>query len=299
MRFDWYQTTIEDDPRAVVERVAKLGHELRPADGLARMYHYSQGWAVHHNQSGVVAHVFAGGNGKNPHAFASSQHTDTFVELVRSAWPDRHLVTRLDAAQDFVEENCYDRLRPLARRVAKRHRLKFPKYEDDLNRSAGRTQYIGSEKSDYRARLYEKGWEEVAKLLALFKTELPADTGENVRLIRNELTGEDVRPEDWTRLELQVRPRQEEGRRLAAQVTPDQAWGFSPWATELAQEAMALDLERMVIRTRKVSKDEEALRWMCQHYGSMLSRLRGDLGDWACVGLEVGRIVEEQRKLAG
>lgn len=294
MRFDWYQTTIEADPRTVVQTIAKLGNELRPADGLARKYRYNQGWAVHHNQKGVVAHVFAGGNGDKPHAYASSDATDAFVDLVRTEWPDRHLVTRMDAAQDFNEEGAYDRLRPVARRIAKRHRLNFPRYEDELHPMAGRTQYVGSPSSDYRARLYEKGWEQVAKLLALFKTTLPADCAQHVTSIRNETTGEDVRPQDWTRLELQVRPRQEEGRRLAATVTPEQAWGFTDWAHELAKEALALELERICIRTRKVSKDEEALRWMCQHYGAMLSRLHGDLGDWACVGLEIGRIIQEQ-----
>lgn len=173
MRFDWYQTTVEDDPRKVVTTIAKLGDELRPADGLARKYRYGQGWAVHHNQKGVVAHVFAGGNGDKPHAYASSEATDAFVELVRTEWPDKHLVTRMDAAQDFNEEGAYDRLRPVARKIAKRHRLNFPRYEDELHPMAGRTQYVGSPSSDYRARLYEKGWEQVAKLLALFKKQLP------------------------------------------------------------------------------------------------------------------------------
>jgi hypothetical protein len=58
---------------------------------------------------------------------------------------------------------------------------------------------------------------------------------------------------------------------------------------------MALDLERIIMRTRKVSKDEEALRWMCQQYGGPLSRLQADLGDWSCVGLELGRIISEQQ----
>lgn len=293
MRFDWYQTTIEDKPRDVLATIAKLGHETRPADGLAKRYRYAQGWAVHHQQRGVVAHVFAGGNGDKPHAFASSEATDAFVDLVRTEWPDRHLVTRMDAAEDFNEEGCYDRLRPVAKRIAKRHRLAFPTISDELDPNAGRTQYIGSTSSDYRARLYEKGWEQVAKLLALFKQ--PIEAGAVVS-IRNEVTGEDVRPQDWTRMELQLRPRQEDARRRAASLLPDEAWGCTPWAQELAAEALALDLERIVMRTRKVSKDEEALRWMCQHYGAMLQRLQHDLGDWACVGKQIGEIVQEQQK---
>ena len=29
----------------------------------------------------------------------------------------------------------------------------------------------------------------------------------------------------------------------------------------------------------------------------MLTRLQGDLGDWACVGLEIGRMIEQQNSL--
>jgi hypothetical protein len=77
--------------------------------------------------------------------------------------------------------------------------------------------------------------------------------------------------------------------------TPEQAWSFTDWSQHLAREAMALELERFYMRTRKVSKDDEALRWMCQQYGAMLSRLKVDLGDWACVGLEIGRLIDSGR----
>lgn len=296
MRFDWYQATIEDKPTDVVGMLAKLGHEVRVADGPAKAYRYKQGWEVHHNERGVVARVFAGGNGDKPHAIASSDETDAFVDLVRNEWAGRHLVTRMDAAQDFNEAGAYRRLRRVARKVAKDHRLGFPSISDELNAKAGRTQYIASPKSDYRARLYEKGWEQVAKLQALFKATTRAVIEvEKFITVRNYATGEDIRPEDWVRLELQARPQGEEARRLASVATPEQAWTFTDWSQHLAREAMALDLERFYVRTRKVSKDEEAMRWMCQQYGGMLSRFQADVGDWACVGLELGRIIQEQQ----
>lgn len=292
MRFDWYQTSIEDKPLAVLDKVSKLGDEVRPADGLAKCYHYNQGWAIHSNTRGIVAHVLAGGNGGNVHALASSDHTDSFVDLVRTEWPERHLVTRMDAAQDFNEERCYDRLRRVSRGVAKRHRLSFPQYADPLNPKAGRTQYIGSPKSDYRVRLYEKGWEQCGKVAQMLKC--GEEQAQNFQFILNEATGEIVRPQDWTRLELQVRPRQEDARRQASQLTPEQAWGCTDWARELALQTMALELQKIVMRTRKMSKDDESLRWMCKHYGGMLSRLHNDLGDWSCVGLQIGEIIKEQ-----
>jgi hypothetical protein len=294
MRFDWYQATIEEKPLVALELIRKLGHGVRQADGFARLYHYTQGWDVHHNQHGVVARIMAGGNGQYPHALASSSATDAFVDLVRTEWPGRHLVTRMDSAQDFVEPGAYDRLRAVAKRVARRHRLSFAAYEDELHPMAGRTQYVGSPRSDYRARLYEKGWEQVAKLLQGLGPSLPADAAGNVPLIRNELTGEDVKPEDWTRLECQVRPRREEGKRAAAALSPVQAWGVSDWVKDLADEAMELDLERIDVRTRKVSKDEESRLWMCKAYAKILQRWHGECGDWACVGKEIGAVIEKK-----
>lgn len=291
MRFDWYQGTVEDSVPKVIETLAKLGHKVEANDGPARAYRYLQGWEVQHNDLGVVARVFAGGNGGKPHVLASSDSTDAFVDLVRNEWEGRHLVTRMDAAQDFVEPGAYRRLRRVARRVAKEHRMVFPRHKDELNPEAGETQYIGSKKSPFLGRLYEKGWEQLSKLQGVFKGQPGA-----VDLILNTVTGEYVKPADWVRLELQARPKGEEARRLAAIATPEEAWTFTDWTQHLAREAMALDLERFYIRTRKVSKQEEAMRWMCQQYGGVLSWYKGQLGDWACVGLELGQIIEEQQR---
>jgi len=57
MRFDYYGTRVEVLPPALIEECLKLGHELRPCDGLAKAYRYRQGFQVHHHQKGVVATV--------------------------------------------------------------------------------------------------------------------------------------------------------------------------------------------------------------------------------------------------
>lgn len=295
MKFDWYQATIEDSPHAVIEQVRKLGHEVRQADGAARRWRYKQGWEVIHNQRGTVAMVMAGGNGEKPHAIATSDAAEPFAHLVRGCWPDRHLVTRCDAAEDFNEGGAYARLRRVARRVAKAHRLAFPQYHDPLNAKAGRTQYIGSPSSDYRCRIYEKGWEEFGKIAAACRQAgFSAEAIANIKVMNTE-TGEYIEPENWTREELQVRPKNEDARRLVATLTPEQCWGVTPWALDLARDTMALDLERIVMRTHKRSKDEEAVRWMCNQYAGPLLRLQGKLGGPEAVGIELMRIVGEAR----
>lgn len=285
-RFDYYSTRIEVPPPVVIGELQKLGHELRPCDGLARAYRYRQGFQVHHHTKGVVATVLSGGNGEHPFAWASSDSTDAFVDLVRGNWREQHLPTRLDPCQDFNDPKAFERLRRIGRDVAKGAKLAFPAVVDVLNAKAGRTQYLGSPKSDYRVRIYEKGWEQLQKL----GSELPGDDTDSMRIL-NEATGEWVRPSDWTRIEGQCRPQGEEARRVAAQVSPEQAWTFTPWMQELARRALSLDLQRAYIRTRKRSTDEQALRWMCDQYANMLTRLKGDLGDWQSVGLTIGDMI--------
>lgn len=94
----------------------------------------------------------------------------------------------------------------------------FPRHRDELNPEAGETQYIGSRKSPYLGRLYEKGWEQLSKIQAVFKGQLGS-----VDQILNTVTGDYVNPADWVRLELQARPKGEEARRLAAIATPEEA----------------------------------------------------------------------------
>lgn len=299
MRFDWYQATIEEDPSRALEVIAKLGHAAEPADGIARKHRYSQGWQINHNERGTVAVVLAGGNGDKPHAYATSDNTDAFVDLVRNEWPDRHLVTRMDAAEDFNDATAYDRLRRVALRVAKAHRLSFPSISDQLNPDAGRTQYIGSPSSDYRGRLYEKGLEQLAKHREWFAKAYPQFNPMPVERVTCEATGKSYRPEDWIRLEVQCRPDGEVARRAAAAATPQQAWGFTTWSHDLARQAFKLDLERVYYRQHKVSTDEQALRWMVKQYSGPLARLCADLGDWKAVGLQLGDMVAEQHRLRG
>lgn len=292
MRFDYYSTRVEVAPPVLIAELQKLGHELRPCDGLARAYRYRQGFEIHHHQKGVTAKVlFGGNNGADPFAFASSDATDDFVDLVRTKWPEQHLPTRLDPAQDFNDPTAYRRLHRIARSVAKERGLSFLSYTDALNPNAGRTQYIGSKGSDYRVRLYEKGMEQVGKLGIVAPGGLPDDFR-----ILNTATGELVRPQDLVRLEGQCRPQGEEAKRLAAVASPEQLWGFTAWMHDLAKRAMAIDLERLYMRTRKRSTDEQALHWMCGQYSNMLQRLKADLGDWQSVGLTIGEMINEQQR---
>jgi hypothetical protein len=279
MRFDWYQATVMADPVQGIEELSKLGDTLLPCDNLAKAYRYNQGFHVHHRDKGNVATVLMGGsNGSHFHAWASSENTDDFVSLVRDRWGSCHLVTRADPAEDFIEEGVTKRMLPVMKRVAKRHRLKFARRMDMIDKTAGITQYMGSDSSDYKVRGYEKGYEQIGKIDAVLGRQGCRVDRDKI-MITNTLTGEMIRPQDWFRLELQMRPRQEESRMLLATLTPEQAWGCTHWTKELAQEAMALDLERIVMRTRKNSAFDESVSWACRMYGKIFVQLAHERGE--------------------
>jgi hypothetical protein len=280
MRFDWYAATIPQDPNVVILTLSSvLDAEVRSSKG---MHGYTQGFEFVHPERGVIARCLSGGNrGAHPHAWASGDDTDKFVQVVRETFPD-HEVTRFDSAEDFSSPGIFESLRSTLRNVAVEHRLKFPCIEDTLNPSEGRTQYIGSRKSPQFARLYEKGKQ-------LQSMRMP-----NAATVINPSTGEIISSEDWTRLELVVRP-EKTGRIIAATATPEQAWGFTDWTQHLAKDAFLLECERVFTRQHKYSEDDKALAWMISQYGNMLTRQAISKGGFDNLGLHIGDLIRDAK----
>ena len=288
-RFDWYQVTVREGVRQARECLLSFGDEVREAAGLARMYRYEQGWEVWKDGQGPVCRVLCGGQGGTLHAWVSGEHTDGFCECVRAEFP-AHLVTRADSAQDFQEVGGYDRMRSALRGVAAVRGVSFMQYADDLDESAGRTQYIGKPASDCRVRLYEKG-----------KQVVQGRKGSGCGWLLNTVTGEWIPADAWVRLEAQVRPRDEQARVWLAQAEPWQVWGCSPWLRDVAAVVLGLRVERMVIQRRRDTSLDQALRAMVEQYGRSLSEKARQVGGWEEVGEYLRQCLEavEEEKRTG
>lgn len=268
MRFDWYAATVQDSAPEVVERVA-VGLGAKVVAGRA-LHGYSNGYDFRRDGS-TVARALTGGRNGFPHVWASGDDADEFVPLVRSSWPERHRVTRLDAAEDFDAPGAWDRLYSAALALADERHLKIDQAGDWHRLEEGRTFYVGGRKSAVFARLYEKG-----KQLRGLAVEGAPDISA-----------------DLVRLELQVRP-EGAARYVAARCEPEDAYGFSEWGRELARRVYGLEVDRVHIKERRESDDERALAWLVRQYGDHLGRLADRMGSWESAGVYLGRKVARQ-----
>lgn len=295
MRFDYYASTIEEKPLSVLSVLSKLGDRVERCDNLARKYHYTDGYAVH-GQEGLACKVFLKDD-QRPYAFASSDSADKFCAVVRENWADRHLVTRADPCEDFYDPSARKKIRKICRKISEMRGIQLAELVKPIDKTLGETTYLGSKNSDYRVRAYDKGWELFADYQARCgKRGVPLP--KEVRITMPD--GVSVLADDLFRVELQARPSGEEAKRKAALATPEEIWGFSGWTAEFAALVFALDLERIYIRARKKSSDDQALDWMLLQYKNVLNRLVNDCGSWECAGLTLGlrmKALEEETLL--
>jgi DNA relaxase NicK len=264
-RFDWYSATIVEDPLILVQVLcAELGGS---AEVVSPKQGYTAAQAITRDGS-RIATVFYGGRNGHPHAFASSDATPAFVEVVRRCWPN-HRVTRMDVALDFDQPGAFDTLLQIVRSLRDDQALAYSMagaWDDGGNSEAGRTFYLGSRKSAVFARLYEKGKE-------LRTHELP----------------EGVEPSlDLTRLELVVRP-DGDARHVAAIGHPVEAFGYAVWAMDLLNRIGGADVERVHIRQPRRSDLDRAIQAMSTQYAKHIAEYSDEVGGAEALGLELLR----------
>jgi hypothetical protein len=264
MRFDWYQATIHENPIVIVETLkTALAPDGQVKEGRGR-HNYWQSFKILDKAGDKVAEVLAGGPNGDPNAVSSGHAAEPFSKVVRRAWPV-HRVTRFDAAEDLIHQDAMTRLEGVCRALAAELKIKGRAVVPDDPKD-GKTYYLGAPSSDTRVRLYDK--------TAETRLKLPPERHSEI-------------PENWARLEIQVRPRND-FRELAAMSTPENAWGFSGWTAELAKRAFSLDIPRVTMQAGRETDHQRAYRFMLKQYGAVLKQMLDDLGSWDCVGLTIG-----------
>jgi hypothetical protein len=267
--FDWYQATVPKPVDDVLEALAGLSHGLQISH--ARGHHgYAHAALLGNEREGTVATVWHGGSHEYPHAVVTGEWAQPGAELIRAAFPV-HMVSRMDVREDFGGEGTYDRLQGELLSVARVNRLQVSCAGDHLLTREGRTVYLGSPKSAFRLRMYDKAAELRARLAR------PSDAA---------LLGY---PAHLTRLEAQLRMQRPAAKLAAATMEPVQALGCSAWMRQVWKAVAQLDLEPVQLgKLWRPADDERAYTYLLAQYGGLLRRMCADLGSWQCVGMQIG-----------
>lgn len=256
---DWHQGTI----RASAEHVAG---ELLHAYGLFSQLEPTKARFNYHRGAQIVVKaepkisLFHGGNGGGVHFLASGHNAQKSFDIIRELFPE-HSISRLDDCIDYVADQAFETLKSIALAVAEKYRLKVYCAGDWITGDNGRTLYIGSEKSQYRIRLYEKGKKE----------------------------GKDP---DWVRCELQVRPKSSKKSGMA-QLHPQEVWGSSRWTHDLSKRLGNTDLERTYIPN--IEKVHTPEYWLVRNYGRLLATMLEQTGSPEALGQRIASLLARHR----
>lgn len=222
-----------------------------------------------------VCHLLYGGNGGRPHVRAQGEDSHELAMAIRELWPDAHWVTRADAAQDFDDgEGTWEKLAEAGRRFAEEYSLNTDQRGDWLRddvKGLGRTLYIGSPRSPFYVRIYEKG-KQVNKYMA--------EQGGTARM-----------SETLVRVECEAKPGKL-AREKAASMSPEELWGLSNWGQVFCLDVFGVVVEKVNTWKREASDLDITLGWMRHQYGDTLQQKREELGcdfefaEWLLVQLD-------------
>lgn len=269
-RFDWYQATVHAEVRPLLAALEGAADGRPTWEDMRKAPHGYGFGKVLHDQGGRLAAVWWGGSHQAPHVVASSEAAQAVSQVLRTEWPEAHEVSRADACMDFAEPGAYDRLQGIALEVARDRGIKVGTAGDHLVTLKGRTVYLGAPSSHTRLRIYDKAEELRQKF---------ADQPERLAGV----------PAELARFELQVRPQTREARRAAAKADPVSLMGSAAWSRELLKRVAGLELQPFEAgKPWRQADDDRAYAALLAQYGGLLQRLRGDLGSWECLGLQIG-----------
>lgn len=260
MKFDWYEASVDDTPRAVIEAINSIRPDLveRPCKP-HRLYAAALAFDLDGSQWLDISY---GGHNGTPHVRATSNAADELAACLRGFWPRSHTVSRVDVAADFDAPGLFDTFHASARDIALPSRVATSRAGDWDGPNPSRTFYVGSPTSPYRVRIYEKGRQQQ---------------------ILNPLVADTFSPE-WVRVEAQVRPKQRAGKLLAATASKEALWGGSRWGVALASVLLHLDAPRLKIGTNRAVPDRDrSYHWFLRNNRRMLEELAANHG-WHDLG---------------
>lgn len=250
---DWYQGTIEGFPRDISNVLMEMPGAVKLEGGRGRN-NYLESVRVMSAGGDTLATTLFGGLNGSPNAFASGVNSEPFAAIIRRCWPDAHTVSRLDSAVDLLTD--FGAMHSACQAIAADLRIRGHSIVPD-NPAEGATYYMGADTSRIRFRLYEKG-----KLL--IKQGVEADP----RLVR---------------FEVQLRP-EKVGKRRAAYLSADEAWGASHWIQRIAADLLHMAPDRVILQPRPLTTFDRRHTAFLMQYGPHMQQLLANAGSPASFG---------------
>lgn len=259
MNFDWYGASVD----AGVDETAGEAVGAFPGSTLERSrarHGFAHGAQVKRDGA-VCAEVMWGNLGRplddSCYVVGTGCHAIAVAGWLR-LWKPVHRVSRVDVAEDYTGEGCWDRLSKVVLDVADEHGIAVEHAGDHHRAIAGRSLYLGGRSSVVREICYEKG------------IQIGGD--------RNHV-----------RLELRVRPGSRDAKFKAASMGPTDLYGSSVWSRALAQRLGHPDIAKTSLGTVYREQDtNRAMNWMMKQYAPALLAKCQELGSWANLGNYIG-----------
>lgn len=250
MQFDYYSASVPASLSHCITSLEKyFGAPIEPCNGIHR---YPKGLQC--VDTGIRVYSSPMKSLPNPFVVASGASAVEGAEWLRSKYP-KHSVTRLDAAQDFREENGWDRIIELVDPIARKAGLDVEFIGDPAKtQTKGRTMYFGSRTSDVRLMVYEKGLQMIGK-------------------------GAIVDPY-WVRMELKVKFRKGLKAR-AATFDPLECYGRSKWSQEVARVVLDALPHHIPDPSLRKSNAQQSFDHMCRQYGRVMKKMAEEAGHTA------------------
>lgn len=267
--WDWMQATVDGTVDDLLAGCLELAQGSPRLDHVRAPHGYATATVVK-DDFGTVATVWHGGTHERPHVLFTSDAAVAGTHFLRTEYEGRHTPTRADARLDFSTAGAFDRMLPVAVEVARERRIKCFAQGDHFVTMKGRGIELGAKSSAVRMRLYDKAEEQRGK---------HARDPAKLLLI----------PDDWTRLEAQVRPETREGKVRLATVEPVALFGASLWLREVLKGVVGLELDPLAVtKPFRSSDDDRAWAYMLSQYGGLMERRMHDHGSWAALGSQIG-----------
>lgn len=262
--FDYYAATCHAEPMFLATLF-----EQGDFEAIERREH---GWKQYQNGyrcPTLQADVWFGGCNPHPHVRVAGEASGQVSRLLRNE-NVIHTVSRVDSRIDFCEPGAWTRTRQYLEDLACAYRLGTRLIVSPTDGWKGETLYLGSRKSPYFLRAYEKGKQ-------LGEKGFTIRNDENGRPILGQgwhvEAGHDVFPDrNWIRVEVEYKPHTRPEKASAASMMPSDVWRGRRWTLDVYKRLTGL-METYEPGFRKGGADPIAsLRHMTAQYTAAMRR---------------------------